>query len=195
MPRFIADFDIAGVGLSVTAVAILFFFGLQQPNLFKELWVAFGFWFVGFFGSYFLGIVHRTRIFTLAKLLSIGIMTGILIIIDLSIQYAFEIAVQGSVAILSAKLMSFAIGVSEELFFGIFLLGILINWLQLNPALAILISAGSHTFYHIPNWGSNPIILTIFFIGFLISRSIYVYIFPKAGMLLGWHGILNFGVT
>ena len=196
MAGFRADFDIVGLGFSLGSIAILFYFGLMFPAFFQTYWVAFGFWIVGFFGSYFLGIIQPSKLMTFNKILGIAVMTGLLILIDFGIQTVFAVAVQGTTMdMIATKALSFSVGVSEELFFGIFALGILINWMGLHPFLAILISAVGHTFYHVPNWGANPFLLCMWFLTFLVMRSLYVYVFPKAGMLLGWHGIFNFGVA
>jgi len=176
---FKAQFDFLGLGLSFLAICILFYYGLVYGFI-QELWVAFGFWFVGFFGSYFLVVTQRSRMFNLYTLITTSLMAGVLIAIDLGLQYAFAIATRSSIDF-GAKLMSMGIGISEELFFGIFALGFLINWLHFPSPVAIIISSASHSWYHAPQWGTNPILLTTFFVGFLVTRSIYVYLFPKVG--------------
>lgn len=193
--KFIADFDRVGIALSISAILILFYFGLLNPQMFQTHWVAYTFWMTGFFGSISLGLVRRTKIFSLSALLNIGMWTGIIIIVWAGLNYSYATAIEASTTLVSLKMESFAIGICEELFFGVFLLGILINWIGLHPILAIPLTALSHAVYHVPQWGVDFTLVALFTIVFIMARSMYVFCFPKVGALLGAHGFWNLGVS
>lgn len=190
--QFQAEFDRAGLSLSIASILILLYFGLSNPSFVTDYWVAFAFWTIGFMFS-ILFFTRRTIVLSFGKLFRIGFFTGLTLISFAGLNYAYNIVAQQQIMITSA-LSSFATGISEELFFGVFLIGFLINWLQFNPALAIIISSGSHALYHVPQWGENPSLLMLFFMCFVIARSLYVFVFPKVGMILGAHGIWNLGM-
>ena len=190
---FTAEFDRAGLVLSIASILILLYYGLAMPQFTYDFWVAFAFWAIGFFGSLYMGLTKRSASITLQSIFTTTVMIGVIIIVFAGINTAYGIATQADVLI-ADKLLSFAIGVSEELFFGVFLLAILINWIGIPPLLAILLSAGSHAWYHVPNWGSNPLLLMVFVLSFTVARFIYVFVAPKVSVLLGAHGIWNFAV-
>jgi membrane protease YdiL (CAAX protease family) len=191
---FQGEFDRVALALSLAAIMILLYFGLANPGFFQDYWVAFAFWIVGFFGSLLLGFTKRTAQLSFNNLVMIGVMTGALLGIFLVLNIVYGINQPQEIQ-LSSKFLSLAIGISEELFFGVFIIGFLINWLGFPAVIAILVSAGSHSLYHIPNWGANPQMLMLFFACFAIARSVYVFIFRKVGMLLAAHGIWNWGVS
>jgi membrane protease YdiL (CAAX protease family) len=190
---FRPEFDRPAIALSLSAIIILFYFGLSEPSLYMDLWVAFGFWMVGFFGSYLL-FTAKSKAFTFQRLLEMGLMTGTSIGIMAVINYSYAILVQASTTLVTLKLMNFAIGISEELFFGVFLLTALMR-IGFHPALAILGTSIIHSIYHIPNWGANMGLLLLFTISFIIIRTVFVYFYPKVGFLLGVHGFWNLGVS
>jgi hypothetical protein len=180
--------------LSLASILILLYFGILSPSLMRETWVAYAFWATGFFGSLGLGLVKRSKKLSLTTMVEITIFTGLILAAFLGVNTLYVVAVQGDVlSLTNDKIFQFAIGVSEELFFGVFLLGLLINWVQLPPALAVLLSAGVHTVYHIPSWGSEPHLMLLFFVAFTAARSIYVFVYPYAGIILGGHGFWNLG--
>ena len=178
--------------MSIASILILLYFGLSNPAFISDYWVAFAFLFVGFSGS-IMFFTKRTTLLTFNKLFMIGVFTGLTLMSFAGINYAFALAQQQDIMI-TERLSSFAVGVAEELFFGIFLLGFLINWLRFNPVFAIIISSGIHSVYHVPAWGSDAPLLMLFFMCFVVARSLYVFVFPKVGMLLGAHGLWNLGV-
>jgi len=183
---FKAEFDRVGLALSVAAIIILFYVGIASPGLAEQLWVAFGFWAVGFF--YALVFFQKSKVFSFTSLFLILLMIGVLLGILSTINFVYaslDVEVTGS-------FLTFAVGVSEELFFGAFLLHLLIRFLDVHPAIAILVSSGAHALYHIPNWGADTNLLLVFFISFAAIRTTYVFFFPKLGILLGAHGIWNF---
>lgn len=187
------EFDRVGLTLSIASLLILLYFGLTVTSFMQNLWVAFAFWIVGFGGSLGLGLARRSSGLTLKLLFETGLISGVI----MTMFFFVNLGYSGlpSEIWLGEKLVSFAIGVSEELFFGVFLLSILIIWLKVPPPLAIIISAGSHAWYHVPNWGFNPALITLFFISFVAARTVYVYFFPKVGALLAAHGFWNLAVT
>jgi hypothetical protein len=186
--KFKAEFDRVGLALSVASIIILFYMGIASPELAQQMWVAFGFWFVGFF--YALIFCKRAKLFSFGSLFLTLVMIGLLLGVLSTINFVYaslEVVITGNV-------LSFAVGVAEELFFGIFLLDLLINRVGANPVVAILLSSGSHALYHIPNWGSDSSLMLVFFISFTAMRTVYVFFYPKVGILLGAHGIWNFMV-
>jgi hypothetical protein len=193
MAKFLANFDIVGLTVGLAAILILLYFGVLRPSVLLETWAAYAFWAIGFFGSLGLGLVKRTKTLTLTRGVEILMFTGIILAVFLSINIAYT-GLQGDIlSITSNKVFQFAIGVSEELFFGVFLLGILINWLNLQPALAVLASAAVHTVYHIPNWGAEPHLLLLFFVSFAVARAVYVFLYPYVGVIVSAHGFWNLG--
>jgi hypothetical protein len=189
--KFQPEFDVVGVGCSLAAILILLFYGLTTPEFAQDLWVAFAFWIIGFTAALGLGITKRGSAFSFLGLFKISLVAGLIIIIFEGVNFAyFTLTPQELIS--GGQLVGFAIGVSEELFFGVFLLGILINYLQLHPIIAIIGSAAVHTFYHTPNWGMNPQLMMLFFSCFFIARTIYVFVFPKVGVILAAHGVWNF---
>jgi len=190
---FQAQFDRIALMLSLAFIMILFYFGLAIPNFVKDYWVAFGFWIVGFFGSILTGITKRTVALSLSNVIVTGGMIGLLILVFAGLNIVYG-TVQAQEIMFGQKLLSFAVGIAEELFFGIFCLGFVINWLRFPSVLAIFVVSGGHALYHVPNWGANPPLLMLFFTCFVMARSLYVFVFPKAGMLLGSHGVWNLGV-
>jgi len=189
---FHPEFGRTGLSLSIASILILLYFGLSNPAFISDYWVAFAFWFVGFSGS-IMFFTKRTTLLTFNKLFQIGVFTSITLLAFSGVNYAFALA-QKQEIVITAHLSSFAIGISEELFFGVFLLGFLINWLRFNPVFAILISSGVHSVYHVPAWGNNPMLLMLFFTCFVFARSLYVFVYPKVGVLLGAHGLWNLGL-
>lgn len=195
MAGFKANFGISGMILSLSAIMILFYFGLANPNLFETLWVAFAFWITGFVGSIYLGLVGRTKGLSFNHLLRMGAYTACGLLVFAGFNYSYAILMQASVTGVSSMLMSWAIGISEELFFGVFALGALTSMMGLPRLFAIILTSASHALYHVPTWGMNPSLLILFFFCFAVARSLYVYVFPHVGMLLGIHGFWNLGVA
>jgi membrane protease YdiL (CAAX protease family) len=188
MARFIAELDRISIIISVAALVILLYFGISNPEYFRAYWVAYAFWLTGFFGSITLGLTRRSKTLSLQSFISTAVITGLIITSFYLVNYGFA-ALAPQDIIGSDKLIHFANGVAEELFFGIFLLGLLINWIGFPPLFAVIVSAGVHALYHVPNWGYNPTIM-LFFVCFTIARVIYL-LYPKAGILLGAHGLWN----
>jgi hypothetical protein len=183
--KFTPEFDRVGLALAAASIVILLYMGIASPGLAQQLWVAFAFWGVGFF--YALVFCKKSKAFSFSSITLVLIVIGLLLAVLSTINFAYaSMEFQ-----LTGNLLSFAIGVAEELFFGIFLLGLLISFVGVHPVIAILISSGSHALYHIPNWGSDMKLLLMFFISFTAIRTVYVFFFPKVGVLLGAHGIWN----
>jgi hypothetical protein len=182
--KFQPEFDKVAMILSVSAIVILLYFGLADPSLIKEYWVAFAFWFVGF--TYAMLFTKKARGLSLTSFLTIGIFAGLIMGMFAGISF-----VTAKMEIVSSdQTLAFAIGISEELFFGVFLLCMLIR-IGFNPVVAILISSGSHTVYHVPKWGANIPQLWFFFACFTVMRSIFVFAYPKIGVILSAHGFWN----
>lgn len=190
--KFVPEFDTVAVALSVASIVILLYYGLAIQGLATQIFVAFCFWMAGFF--YALMFCKHTKILSLATIFTTLVFVGIAIIGLYSINISFGLLAPQEV-LASQKLFGFSIGVCEELFFGVFLLCVLINWLHLHPVISILISAGSHSWYHSVNWGTDPKLLLLFFFCFVFVRSLFVFAWQKIGLLLGAHGIWNFGVS
>ena len=190
--RFQSDFDLVGLGLSIAAGLLLLYFGLGFENFARDYWVAYAFWVTGFFGSIFLGFAKRSRSIKPKTLVGIFLGIGVIVLAFSGINFAYS---QKPLDVWSERVGSGAVGVSEELFFGVFLIGLLINWLHLNKLVVVVASAGVHSIYHIPTWGSNVAVLSLFFVSFLFARAMYVFLFPKVGMLVGAHGLWNFLVS
>jgi hypothetical protein len=193
MNKFSPEFDRVGVALAFAALLILLYFGLTVNTFFQDLWVAFAFWMIGFFGTVTLGLARLSKSLNLRQLFTIFVGTGLILVCFFGISTAYGMIPQD--IFIAEKALGFGIGVSEELFFGVFLLSILINYLGLDRIISIVLSAGLHSAYHIPQWGINPLQLSLFFISFLVARSVYVFLFPKVGVLLGAHGFWNVAVT
>lgn len=191
--KFQPEFDRVGVALAFAALLILLYFGLTVNTFVQDLWVAFAFWMAGFFGTVALGLARMSKNMNLKQLFTIFVGTGLILVCFFGISTAFGMVPQD--IFIAEKALGFGIGVSEELFFGVFILAILINYLGLDKIVSIVLSAGLHSAYHIPQWGINPLQLTLFFVSFLVARSIYVFVFPKVGVLLGAHGFWNVAVT
>jgi len=191
MPKFAPEFDTVAVALSITAIVILLYYGIAIPGLATQIFVAFCFWLTGFF--YAMVFCKRTKILSFGTIFTTVVFVALAIVGLYAINVAFGLMLPNEVYV-SQKLLSSAIGVSEELFFGVFLLCVMINFLQLNPVIAIIISAGVHTGYHSINWGTDPKIMLLFFACFVSIRTMFVFVWPKIGLLLGAHGIWNFGV-
>lgn len=193
--KFVANFDVVAIVISVAAIVVLLYYGITVPALASNMWVAYAFWFTGFFGSLFLGITKRTKWLTPKMLLEIVFFTAIILGVFMAVNMFYTTAIEGDIlSSLPGKALAASIGVSEELFFGVFLIGLLVNWLRVPPAFAVIVSAGVHTAYHVPNWGANPTLLMLFFLSFAIMRTIYVFVCPYVSILLAGHGIWNFGV-
>jgi hypothetical protein len=190
--QFEAEFDRVGLSLSLGSILILLYFGLTNPAFISDYWVAFAFWLTGFTGS-ILFFTRRTMALNLDKIVMIAVMASLTMLAFAGINVAYAM-LAGQQIFIDLAFTSFAFGVAEELFFGVFLLGTLINWVGLNPVLAILISSGVHSFYHVPTWGQNPMLLMLFFTCFVVARSLYVFVYPKVGFLVGAHGFWNLGV-
>jgi len=193
MTKFTPEFDRVGVALAFAALLILLYFGLTVNTFVQDLWVAFAFWMAGFFGTVALGLARLSKSLNIKQLFTIFVGTGLILVCFFGISTAYGMIPQD--IFIAEKALSFGIGVSEELFFGVFLLSILINYLGLDRIISIVLSAGLHSFYHIPQWGINPLQLSLFFICFFVARSVYVFVFPKVGVLLGAHGFWNVAVT
>jgi len=191
--RFIATFDRIGLILSLTAILILLYVGLLTPGLARDLWVAYAFWMAGFFGSLLFGFTRRDKL-RFGTIVLVVIFIALILAAFFAINTAYSVALSGETMV-TERLLSFAVGVSEELFFGIFILGLLINWVGFNPVLAIVLSAAGHAAYHIPNWGGDPFLLSLFFISFMVARAVYVFAAPYVGVLVGAHGFWNLGVN
>lgn len=189
--KFQPQFDNVGMLLSVASIMILLYFGLAMPNLAKDLWVAFAFWMVGFGGSLGLGIVQRSKQFNLSIFISMIVAIGFILIVFTAMNYVYFSLPTSQDVFLADRLLSFAIGVCEELFFGVFILGVLINWMGFHPVFAIVVSSGVHSIYHIPNWHSSLSLTFLFFMCFVVARFVYVYFLPKVAVLLGAHGFWN----
>ena len=192
MHRFQSDFDLVGLGLSVAAVLVLLYCGLSFENFARDYWVAYAFWVTGFFGSILLGFAKRSRYLKLKKFLFIILGIGVLVLAFSAFNFGFA---QKPQDVWGEKAGSAAVGIAEELFFGVFLIGIAINWLHVNRIIVIIGSAAIHSAYHIPQWGINPTIEALFFVSFLFARALYVLVFPKVGMIVGAHGVWNFLVS
>ena len=193
--RFVAEFDRAAIFMSMAAILILLYFGLAYPTFTYDYWVAFAFWTIGFFGSLFLGITKRTTALSIPKLLTTAVFTAILLVIFIVINEVYAVAVEAQQVLIAEKLVSAAIGISEELFFGVFLLGLLINLLSFPRFISILASSGVHTYYHVARGGFDPLLLWVFFMSFTLARTVYVYFWPRVSIILGAHGFWNFGVS
>jgi len=184
--------DLVGVALSIAAILILLWFGLARPDSVKELWVAWAFWTVGFFGCIGLGLVKLDKMLNFTRLFMIIAGGGAIVALYAGANFAYGAATgQLNEFAFAEPLLSFSVGVTEELFFGIFLLGVLITWLGFHPMFAITVSALVHAFYHVPNWGVSPTLL-LFFGCFMAARMVYVYAFSYVGTLLVAHGSWNF---
>jgi len=190
--KFHPEFDVVAVMLSVVSLLILLYFGIAIPSFSQNLWVAYAFWIAGFIGANSLGLVQRSQALTFEKIFGIATFAGIIILAFFGINFAYAHLPQN--VMFADKFISFAVGISEELFFGVFVLGLLINYVGLEPILAIFLSAGVHSFYHVPNWGYNPSLLILFFFCFFVARSVYVFAYPKVGVILAAHGVWNFGI-
>lgn len=188
--RFIAEFDRVGLALWLGALLTLLYFGIGKPELYQEIWVAFAFLFVGFVGSYTLGLTKFSSKFKIENLFVMGVLVAVIIGLFFAANIVYSSTVPQEL-IPTDKLLAAAIGIAEEIFFGVFVLGLLINILGVNKVGAIIASALAHAVYHIPNWGTDPKILALFTFCFVASRSIYVYVFPKVGLLLAGHGFWN----
>lgn len=194
--KFVPVFDRAGVTLSIASLVILLYFGLSTPSFFKEYWVAYAFWMTGFTFSFFF-LARKGKTLTLPKLTSIAVFASIILLFFTASNYAYG-KLTGQQVIFADKMRSFAIGVSEELFFGVTFLVFLINftvWPFTNRIVAILTVSGVHSWYHVPNYGSNPYLLILFFVCFVFMRSVFVFLAPKVGVILTAHGFWNLGVS
>jgi hypothetical protein len=190
--KFVADFDLVGLILSVAAGMLLLFFGLSYQDFAKDYWVAYAFWVTGFFGTLLFGFARRSKTVNPKVLLTMFALIGIIVLAFSSVNYAYAQLPQD---VWSERVGTSGVGVAEEIFFGVFLLGLLINWLGLNRILAVVVSAGVHAVFHRWIFGTDVTVLTLFFVCFVLARSIYVFVFPKVGLLLGAHGLWNFLVA
>lgn len=193
MTKFTPEFDRVGVALAFAALLILLYFGLTVNTFFQDLWVAFAFWMAGFFGTVALGLAQLGRNLNLKRLFIIFVGMAFILVCFWGISSVYGRIPQD--IFLGEKVLSFGIGVSEELFFGVFILIASIRFLGLNRIIAIVLSAGLHSAYHIPQWGINPVQESFFFVCFLAARFAFVFLFPKVGVLLGAHGFWNVAVT
>lgn len=117
---------------------------------------------------------------------------GLVVLVFSGVNYAYAQLPQD---VWSERLGTGSVGIAEEIFFGVFLLGLLINWLGLNSILAIVLTAATHATYHYWIYGTNLTVMSLFFVCFVLARAIYVFVFPKVGLLLGAHGLWNFLVA
>lgn len=193
MRQFQPEFDLVAMILTLIAFSVLLFSGLAQPQLFRDLWVAYAMFSAGFFGSFALGLVTPPQKMMLGNMLQIVFYATIGVVAIFVIQLSYGIFAPGSgLGELLVKPLEFSIGVAEELFFGVLLLGILVRMVMLDPVLSVLITSGVHTAFHIPNWGQSPMLLLMFFGCFTGMRLIYVLFYHKVGVLLLAHGGWNF---
>jgi hypothetical protein len=192
MAKFIADFDRVGIALSIASLLILLYFGLTVESFAKNYWVAYAFWIAGFLGSNLLGLTRRSVKVSLKSVLGIFIASAFIILIFTGVNFAYAHTQDVWNA---ERLGSVGVGIAEELFFGVFILGLLINWLNVPRLLAVLATAIGHACYHIPQWGFDPGVITVFFICFTIARAVYVFFLPKVGVLLLAHGGWNWLVS
>ncbi len=193
MGKFMPEFDRVGVALAFAALLILLYFGLTVNTFTQNLWVAFAFWIAGFFGTMLFGLAKRSQSLNLKGLFSIFVGTGLILVMFFGVSTVYGLMPQD--LFIAERALGFGVGVCEELFFGVFILSVLINWVGLDRIIAIIISAAVHAFYHVPQWGFNPFQISLFFVSFVVARSIYVFFFPKIGVLLGAHGFWNLAVT
>ena len=187
--KFQPQLDVVGLALSFASILTLLYFGLTTGSFAPDYWVAFAFWFIGFFGMIY--IVKRNKNLNLGTMFKIGVGTGLILICFYAVSMGASFANPQDIW-LSSKFISFAIGVSEELFFGVFILSALISWFGIHPLLAIGVTSGVHAVYHVPNLGAQPVMLAVFFTSFFLARTVYVYVAPYVGVLLGAHGFWNF---
>ena len=188
------ELDMLGASAAILALLVLLYFGLASKSFSQTYWVAFAFWIVGFIGSYVLGFFKPSPRLSLNTLIGVFVGTGLIIAAFTGLNVAYA-QMKPQDLYLTDRLLSFSIGVCEELFFGIFLIGMLTTLIRLPNMVAIIASSGVHTVYHVPAWGTNPMTLSLFFVSFLIARAVYVYFMPKVGVLLAAHGLWNFAVT
>lgn len=189
--KFQPRLDFVGMAFSFAAILILLFFGLTSGSFAPDYWVAFAFWFIGFFGMVFM--VQRSKSFNIHNLFIIAVGTAAILVAFFGLSWGVN-QIPGDL-LPASKLVNFAIGVSEELFFGVFCLTALINWMAAHPLVAIGATSIGHALYHIPTWGADPVQLAYFFTAFFIARTVYVYMAPYVGVLVGAHGIWNFIVS
>lgn len=171
---------------------LLMYFGLSFQNFAANYWVAYAFWVTGFFGSLLFGFAKRSKIIKATTLITVCAFVGIIVLAFSAINFAYA---QVRMDVWSERLGTSAVGVSEEVFFGVFLLGLLINWVSFNKILAVVISAGVHSAYHIFVYGTDLKVLSLFFVSFIFARAVYVFLYPKVGVLVGAHGLWNFLVS
>ena len=194
--KFVPEFDRSAVVLSIASLLILLYFGLSNPMFFQDYWVAYAFWMTGFTFSFFF-LARKSKTATLQSMVKIGFFIAIILLFFVGANIAYASFTEQQI-VLADKLVSFAVGVSEELFFGVMLLILLINftmWPLNNRIFAVLITSGVHSLYHVPKWGQNPQLLILFFVCFAFARSVFVFYYPKIGVLLGAHGFWNLGVS
>ena len=191
--KFQPEFDRVGLAICLAALLILLYFGLTVEGLAQNLWVAYALWLTGFFGTFALGLARRSQTLNLQGMFMVFVGVALIFLCFYGVSFAYA-SVPQDIA-WGSKAISFGIGVSEELFFGVFALGLLINWLHVAAPFAIAGTSLVHALFHIPNWGTNPSQIAFFFICFVVARSIYVYVFPKVGVLVGAHGLWNLWVT
>jgi len=193
--KFTPEFDRAGVMLSIASLVILLYFGLSSPSFFQDYWVVYAFWMTGFTTSFFF-LARKGQTFTSGSFLKISIFIAIILLFFALANFAYASFTEQQI-MLGEKLLSFSIGVSEELFFGVFLLTVLINYgfWPGSRIIAILVTSGIHSLYHVPAWGSNPQLLILFFVCFAFMRSIFVFYLNKVSVILGAHGFWNLGVS
>lgn len=139
-------------------------------------------------------IAVHSKTFDFKRTMEILLFAGVIFVAYFGLNQAYGF-MQGQEIFSNDALISGAIGVCEELFFGVFLIGVSINLLHLPPLVAIFGTSGIHAFYHVPNLGFNPMMLALFFACFVVARTIYVFILPKAGVILTAHGVWNFAVA
>jgi hypothetical protein len=190
--RFQADFDIIGLGLTLAAGMLLMYFGLSFENFAANYWVAYAFWVTGFFGSLVFGFAKRSKTLKPTTLLTICAFVGLIVLAFSGINFAYS---QMPLDAWSERVGTAGVGISEEIFFGVFLLGLLINWLGLNKVLAVVVSAAVHSGYHVFAYGTDIKVLSLFFVCFTFARAVYVFLYPKVGVLVGAHGLWNFIVS
>jgi hypothetical protein len=186
--HFRPEFDVVALAFAVAALLILLYNGLVAKSFVQTYWVAFAFWLVGVPGSFALRLVSPAKQLSLNTVMAVVLGSGLILAVFAGLNTAYANLGPGELW-LSDRFLSFSIGICEELFFGVFLL------LRLPSIVAIVASSAVHAGYHVPNWGASPMILALFFISFLVARCVYVYFFPKVGVLLAAHGLWNFVVS
>lgn len=151
------------------------------------------FWCIAFPGSIAGKIVVLEKGMNFRHMVPLVIAVSMGLLVFSSINLVFGLFQAGSIY-WASRIVSAAVGVIEELFFGVFGLGVLIK-AGLPPPPAIVLVSAAHTCYHIPHWGANPLVLGVFFLCFCGVRFVYVYWFQHTSTLLLSHGLWNWLVS